>query len=314
LAFCRKQILQPRLLDLNLVVENLTGMLRSLIREDVELVAVLDPELAIVKADPNHIEQVIMNLAVNARDAMPQGGKLIIETANMVLDSAYVQPHMGVPVGEYVMLAVSDTGFGMDKEIQARIFDPFFTTKEQGKGTGLGLSTVYGIVKQSGGHILVYSEPGHGSTFKVFLPRVNDTTEIAEGEAVRTSARKFDGGATILLVEDEKLVRKLTRTILEMYGYCVLEAASAREALQQAQDYAEEIHILITDVVMPEMDGRALASSIGVTRRDMKVLYLSGYAPEAVIQPVQLERGIAFLPKPFTPEMLARKVREVLGA
>jgi len=314
LAFCRKQILQPRLLDLNRVVENLTGMLQRLIGEDVELVAVLDPQLAMVKADPNSIEQVIMNLAINARDAMPQGGKLTVETANIVLDSEYAGAHMGVSVGDYVMLAVSDTGFGMDKETQARIFDPFFTTKEQGKGTGLGLSTVYGIVKQSGGHIWVYSEHGHGSTFKIYVPRADDTTEIAEGEVVRSSARKSDGGATILLVEDEKLVRKLARTILEMYGYSVLEAAGAREALQRAQDYSEEIHVLITDVVMPELDGRALANSIGVTRRDIRVLYLSGYTDEAILQHGLLEQGMAFLQKPFTPEMLARKVREVLDA
>jgi two-component system cell cycle sensor histidine kinase/response regulator CckA len=309
LAFSRKQILQPQSLNLNVLVADLNKMLHRLISEDIELVTKLDADLELVKADQGHLEQVIINLAVNARDAMPQGGTLIIETANVQLNSEYASSHMGVAAGEYVMLAVSDTGSGMSKDTQARIFEPFFTTKEKGEGTGLGLSTVYGIVKQSGGHIWVYSEMDHGSTFKIYLPRSEGT---AGTETVAGPAKAYPGSEIILLVEDAEPVRQLTRMILETNGYTVLEADCGKEALWQAQGYGGEIALLVTDVVMPEMSGIAVASTLGLTRPEMKVLYLSGYTEEVVNRHGLLNQGVAFLQKPFTPETLAREVRRVL--
>jgi signal transduction histidine kinase len=310
LAFSRKQVLQMRLLDLNSVVSNMETMLRRLIGEDVELAVALRPGIGIVKADQGQLEQVIMNLAVNARDAMPQGGKMTIETAAASLDEEYAREHIGVQPGRYVMLAISDTGSGMDKATQARIFEPFFTTKERGKGTGLGLSTVYGIVNQSGGHIWVYSEPGRGTTFKIYLPLVEDGSRPARESA--EPPRSGFGSETVLLAEDEEAVRKLTRGILEMHGYTVLEANSGPEALRAVQEYPGKIHLLLTDVVMPQMSGKSLSNSIGLLRPDIKVLYVSGYTDEAIIQHGVLDRSVAFLQKPFTPEGLTSKVREVL--
>lgn len=308
LAFSRKQVLQPRLLDLNSVIENISNMLRRLIGEDVELVNKLDADLTVM-ADPGHIDQVLMNLAVNARDAMSRGGILTIETAKVQLDNEYVGLHLDVSAVNYAMLAVSDTGCGMDQATQARVFDPFFTTKEPGKGTGLGLSTVYGIVKQSGGHIWVHSEVGRGSSFKIYLP-------LVEGCAAPTRRRSLSdirpvGSETILLVEDEESVRGITRTILESIGYKVMEASSAEDALKQAHSN-EEIDLLLTDVGMPLMDGRALATSLTAARPMMRVLYFSGYPDQAILEQGLLEVGMPFLQKPFTADGLARKVREVL--
>ncbi|MDQ3821045.1 MAG: ATP-binding protein, partial [Acidobacteriota bacterium] len=259
LAFSRKQILQPVVINLNATVANMDKMLQRLIGEDIHLVTLLDPGLGKIKADPGQIEQVIMNLAVNSRDAMQMGGKLTIETKNVHLDEAYARRHIAVKPGAYVMLAVSDTGTGMDAETQARIFEPFFTTKEQGKGTGLGLSMVYGIVKQSGGNIWVYSEPGHGTTFKVYLPMVEERMENVQGIAAPEVAR---GTETILLVEDEDAVRLLLQDILETEGYTVLVASNGNEALRLCEQHEGRIHLLMTDVVMPGMGGRQLVERI----------------------------------------------------
>ncbi len=310
LAFSRRQVLAAQVLDLNTVVVNLDKMLRRLIGEDIELVTVPGEALGRVKADPGQIEQVILNLAVNARDALPRGGKLTIETANAELDEAYAATHVPLTPGPYVMLAVSDTGHGMDRETQARIFEPFFTTKEKGKGTGLGLATVYGIVKQSGGYIWVYSEPGRGATFKIYLPRIE--------EAVKTSGpNKVDlgtpgGSETILLVEDEASVRSLVRRTLEAKGYKVIEAGNGADALLTCSQYEGSVDLLVTDVVMPEMSGRELAERLAPFHPNMKVLFMSGYTDDAVVRHGVLEAETAFLQKPFTPDALARKVREAL--
>ena len=283
-------------------------MLRRLIGEAVHLVTVLDPTLSRVKADPGQIVQVLMNLAVNARDAMPQGGKLTVETKNVFLDETYARRHVSVTPGRHVMLAVSDTGVGMDAETQAHIFEPFFTTKEVGKGTGLGLSTVYGIVKQSGGNVWVYSEPGHGSTFKIYLP-------AAEGEVTGECAAESKaarGTETILLVEDEESVRVLLLEILESEGYTVLVASDGQEALRMCREYEGAVNLLVTDVVMPGMSGRQLVEQMAKSRPEMKVLYMSGYTDDAIVRHGMLETGMAFLQKPFTPDAAARKVREVL--
>jgi two-component system cell cycle sensor histidine kinase/response regulator CckA len=310
LAFSRKQVLQPQRLDLNQVVDNLDKMLRRIIGEDIELVTVLGPELGTVMADPGQIEQVIMNLAVNARDAMPQGGKLTIETANADLDEAYSQRRVEVQPGPYVMLAVSDTGVGLDQESQARIFEPFFTTKELGKGTGLGLSTVYGIIKQSGGHIWVYSEPGDGTTFKIYLPRLEAPGESAE---VSQAPGKCEWGSeTILLVEDEELVRRVTARILARHGYNVLESASGCEALAVSREHPGPIHLMLTDAVMPGMSGQELAEKVKSQRPEMKVLYMSGYTENAIVHHGVLDPEIAFIQKPFKYNTLARKVRAML--
>ena len=311
LAFSRRQVLQPRVLNLNAIVSDINKMLRRLIGEDIDLAIVLDQSLGQINADPGQIEQVIINLAVNARDAMPQGGKLTFETANVNLDNEYLQSHQPVRPGKYVMLALSDTGTGMDANTQARIFEPFFTTKGQGKGTGLGLSTVYGIVKQSDGYIWVYSEPGKGTTFKVYLPRVDDLeqAEIAPESAVDLPR----GRETVLLTEDEEPVRRLIKTILETNGYLVLEATCGDEALSLYKQYAEPVDLIVTDVVMPRMSGRELAENLKTLRPNIKVLYLSGYTDDAIVRHGLLDHKMFFLQKPFTPDALLRKVREVLA-
>ena len=310
LAFSRKQILEPKVLDLNVIVPGIATMLQRLIGEDIELVFRPGAELGRVKADPGQIEQVIMNLAVNARDAMPDGGRITIETGNVELGDEYARQHVGVQPGPYVLLAVSDTGTGMDSATQARIFEPFFTTKAPGKGTGLGLSTVYGIVKQSGGNIWVYSEPGRGTTFKVYLPRVENTAEPVQ--VIRPAPGR--GTESILLVEDEEAVRALAREVLEGYGYTVFEARDVADAMLIAERHTGPIHLLVTDVVMPQMSGRALAERLASLRPEMKVLFMSGYTANAIVHHGTLDAGTSFVQKPFTPDVLARKVREVLDA
>jgi two-component system, cell cycle sensor histidine kinase and response regulator CckA len=265
-----------------------------------------------VKVDPGQIEQVLMNLAVNARDAMPEGGKLTIETANVVLDAEYARRHVSVKPGLYVMLAVSDNGCGMDKETQSHLFEPFFTTKEKGKGTGLGLSTVYGIIKQSEGNVWAYSELGRGTTFKVYLPRAEEA--IQPSKPVVVTETLPGGSETILLVEDEDSVRIMISKILRNRGYKVLEAPQGNEALQICEQYAGPIHLMVTDVVMPQMSGRDLAECLKPLRREMKVLYMSGYPDNAIVQHGMLEKGTAFLQKPFSLNELERKVREILDS
>jgi PAS domain S-box-containing protein len=312
LAFSRKQILQPEVLDLNHIVVELNKMLRRLIGEDIDLLMGLGAEVGKVKADPNQLEQVIMNLVVNARDAMPKGGKLTIETSNVHLTEEAADLHVSVPAGHYVMLAVSDSGCGMDAQTQARIFEPFFTTKEVGKGTGLGLATVYGIVKQSEGSISVYSEVGRGTSFKVYLPSVEGhVTEVA---TVSENLESLRGAETVLVVEDEAVVREMATEILRENGYHVLEAQHANAALDLAAQYDEEIHLMLTDVVMPQMSGRDLADQLKPLRPEMKVLYMSGYTDDAIVHHGVLEEGTAFISKPFRIDALARKVRETLDA
>jgi PAS domain S-box-containing protein len=310
LAFSRKQINQPKVLDLNALASDVGKMLRHLIGEDVSLTTVLAPRLGWVKADPGQIEQVLMNLAVNARDAMPEGGKLTIETANVDLDENFARANAEVKPGRYVLLAVSDTGCGMTEEVKAHTFEPFFTTKEPGKGTGLGLATVYGIVKQSRGYVYIYSEPGHGTTFKIYLPMVED--DAPSGKSHPEPKPMPKGNETILLVEDEDAVRSLTRYTLQMQGYAVLEAKDGEEALRVAEKNQGGFHLLLTDVVMPRMSGRRLAERLSQTQPGVKVLFLSGYTDDAVVRNGVLEAEVAFLQKPFTPSGLAQKVRNVL--
>jgi PAS domain S-box-containing protein len=310
LAFSRKQILEPKLVDLGAIATGIEPILRRLISEDIDLAVVSRAGLGRVKADPGQIEQVILNLAINARDAMPRGGRLTIETANTELDEGYAAQHTEVTPGLYVMLAVSDTGTGMDAATQARLFEPFFTTKEPGKGTGLGLATVYGIVKQSGGHVAVYSELGRGSSFKVYLPRVEGAAEA--GERVRVAAPPARGSETVLLVEDEPELRTLAREILGAWGYTVLHSGDPAEALRLAERHEGPIHLLLTDVVMPGMSGRELADRLLSARSDLRVLFMSGYTDSAIVHHGVLDPGTPFLQKPFTPDALIRKVREVL--
>ncbi len=311
LAFSRRQILTPKVLDLNSVVGNMTKLLQRLIGEDVQLATLPAADLGHVKADPHQVEQVIMNLAVNSRDAMPQGGTLTIQTANVTLDRAMATQHVGLEAGRYVMLLVSDTGCGMSAETQAHLFEPFFTTKPQGKGTGLGLSTIYGIVKQSGGHIWVESEPGRGTTVRIYLPRIDEPAEVMVPAPVRTAPH---GTETILLVEDEDAVRGLLRDILRRFGYTVLDAANGAQAIDACRKYAGEIHLVITDMVMPQMSGWEVADAVSALRPKARLIYMSGYIEHVVVEEKVLETGVAFLGKPFTPEALGRKVREVLDA
>ena len=310
LAFSRRQVMQPKVLDLNQLVASLGVMLRRLIGEDIDLHLEMGPDLGRVNSDPGQVEQVIMNLAVNARDAMPKGGSLTIETCNVDLGEDYVRTHIAVRPGPYVMLAVSDTGTGMDTETLAHLFEPFFTTKGQGKGTGLGLSIVFGIVKQSGGNIGVYSEPGKGTSVKIYLPRVD---QGAASEPEHLAGAPDRGSETILLVEDEDMVRKLVRETLEREGYKLLDAAGPMEAQKLVQNYHGPIHLMITDVVMPKLSGRELADRVLRQRPDIKVLYMSGYTDNAVVNSGVLDNEMAFLQKPFTPGVLTRKVRQVLG-
>jgi len=312
LAFSRKQVLQPKVLDLNDVVVETNKLLRRLIGEDIDLLTVLEPSLGKIKADPGQIGQVLMNLSVNARDAMPRCGKLTIETSNIYIDEEYARRHVSVTPGWYVMLAVSDTGCGMDDATRERIFEPFFTTKEVGKGTGLGLSTVFGIVKQSGGNIWVYSEVGRGTTFKIYLPRTDKTVETFEASSNHDEAPA--GTETVLLVEDEEIVRDMTHEILRMSGYHVLESSRGSEALAVCEQHKGPIHLMLTDVVMPQMSGRELAERLMPLRPEMRVLYMSGYTDDAIVHHGVLDEGMAFIEKPFTPNALARKVRESLDA
>ena len=310
LAFSRKQMLEPRVLDLNEVVRHIQEMLSRLIGEDIQVAIKLDPALGSVRADAGQLQQVIMNLAVNARDAMPRGGRLTIETANVELDDSYAVTHVHVQPGRYVMLAVSDTGMGMDEATKDRIFEPFFTTKEKGRGTGLGLSTVYGIVKQSGGYIWVYTEPGKGTTFKTYLPRLDVPAEALPH--ADPSALPSLGTETILVVEDEDAVRALARKTLEARGYRVLEAADGAEAMKVASQ--ESIALLVTDMVLPGMGGREIAERILEMHPEARVVYTSGYTDDVIVRQGLMDHGSTFLEKPFTPNVLARKVREVLDA
>ena len=310
LAFGRRQVLLPQVLNLNDIVENMNRMLSRLIGEDIQLLTVLGPDLWPVKVDPGQIEQVLMNLAVNGRDAMPRGGKLTIETANKELDEDYARRHVAVKPGAYVLLAVSDNGCGMDKETQSHLFEPFFTTKEQGKGTGLGLSTVYGIIKQSGGNIWVYSELGQGTSFKIYLPTVEEEVETYKTAALFSPPP--GGTETILLVEDEEAVRTMISKVLQSGGYTVLEAQHGVEALRVCKKHSGPIHLMISDVVMPQMSGRELAGRLALRRPEMRVLYISGYPDNAIVHHGVLETGTAFLQKPFTLNALEYKVREVL--
>jgi two-component system, cell cycle sensor histidine kinase and response regulator CckA len=310
LAFGRRQMLEPRVIDLRDELRGMESMLRRLIGEDLQVGVRVTDQAARIKADPSQVEQVILNLALNARDAMPEGGVLLLDVTRVDLDEAYARQHTGAMAGPYVMLAVSDTGVGMDPATQARIFEPFFTTKEKGKGTGLGLSTVYGIVKQMGGNIWVYSESGHGTTFKVYFPRVEEPVDRATPSLAPTS---LTGTETILVVEDEGGVRELVRRALDRHGYRVLIAATPREAFAVCEQYDGPIHLLITDVVLPEMNGPSLASQLRAGRSHLRTLYMSGYTDNAMIDLGVLGADTPFIQKPFTPDSLARKVREVLG-
>ncbi|MBI3507553.1 MAG: response regulator [Proteobacteria bacterium] len=310
LAFSRQQVLQMKVLDLNGLVADVQKMLKRLIGEDVELELALSAGVGRIKADAGQIEQVIMNLVVNARDAMPKGGLITIETADVQLSEEYTRTHPDVKPGPYVMLAVSDTGIGMDTKTLARIFDPFFTTKEQGKGTGLGLSTVYGIIKQSGGSVYVYSEPGHGTAFKIYLPHVTDSG--APVSAAPAPVQSMRGAETILLVEDDASVRRLLLRLLTQNGYMVLQASDPMEAVILCENHPAGVELLITDIVMPQMHGGELARKLLAIRPNMKVIYMSGYTDQAVVQRDLLNVDKNFLQKPVNPEVLAKKVREVL--
>jgi PAS domain S-box-containing protein len=311
MVFSRKQVMEPKVLNLNMVVADMDNMLQRIIGEHIILKTTLAPDLAPVNLDPAQFEQVVVNLAVNARDAMPQGGYLTIETANVTLDEGYAANHLDVVPGEYVLLTVSDNGVGMREEIKAHIFEPFFTTKEMGKGTGLGLATVFGIVKQSNGHLWVYSEPGHGSTFKIYLPQVQGSViPSIDDEAQNLPV----GHETVLLVEDDPEVREITATILRQQEYTVLVASDSLMAINLARQHHGSIDLLLTDVVMPGGDGKTLADELAQICPDLKCLFMSGYTDETIVQHGILAPGLAFLQKPFTVQGLARKVRDVLDA
>jgi signal transduction histidine kinase len=309
LAFSRRQISQPTVLDLNEVVTHATKMLRRIIGEDIEIASRLEPDLGKVKADQVHIDQVIMNLAVNARDAMPNGGRIVLETSNCRLDADYLDRHLGVGPGTYVMLAVSDNGSGMSAETRSRIFEPFFTTKEAGKGTGLGLAIVYGVVKQAGGEIMVYSEPGRGTTFKIYLPMVDQPESFAAKE--RTAETR--GSETILLCEDDPKIRRLVEAMLTRQGYLVMTAENPDQALDKALRMDGTIDLLLTDIVMPRISGVELARAMRQIRPALPVLYMSGYTDSQMSGGWVLDEDMPFIQKPFTAAALARKVREALG-
>jgi two-component system cell cycle sensor histidine kinase/response regulator CckA len=312
LAFSRQQVLAPAVLNLNSLISEMEKMLRRLIGEDIEVVMALDPAIGRVKADQGQLEQVIMNLAVNARDAMPDGGKLIITTSNVSHDEAWTRLHPGSKVGEYVMLSVADTGSGIDSDTLVHIFEPFFTTKEQGKGTGLGLSMVYGVVKQSDGYVWVESAPGKGASFQIYLPRIEEQVSVPEPVAPIVAA--FAGAETILLVEDADALRKLAHMLLEQHGYHVMVAANGAAALQLVEQKPVRINLLLTDVIMPGLNGRALAERLKLLQPGLRVLYMSGYTDDAIMDHGVLEAGTHLLHKPFSEDSLIRKVREVLDA
>jgi two-component system, cell cycle sensor histidine kinase and response regulator CckA len=311
LAFSRRQIMQPRVTSVNSIVEQTEKMLRRLIGEDIQLILSLSAEAGNIRADPNHIAQAIANLVVNARDAMPTGGRLTIETDNFFMDENYVRTHMGVQPGDFVMIAVSDNGVGMDAETRRHIFEPFFTTKERGKGTGLGLATVYGMIKQCGGDIWVYSEPGTGTTFKLYFPRVAEAA--SDGAAETAEKTKELATETILVVEDEKAVRELTCRMLRKMGYHILAAASGEEAIRIGRSHVGDVALLLTDVVMPNMSGRQVADALLGMRPGLRVLYLSGYTENTVVHHGVLDSAVDFLPKPFSREVLGQKIREILS-
>lgn len=310
LAFSRRQVLEIRQLDLNEIITGFQSMLQRLIGEDIELQIVLSSSPCMVRADRTQIEQILMNLSVNARDAMPGGGKLIIETNNVLLDESFTARHSEMSPGRYIMLSLSDTGIGMDSGIRQHIFEPFFTTKEQGKGTGLGLATVFGIVKQHQGHILVYSEPGKGTTFRIYLPQLEETAQ--DVVPMFPEPTSFHGTETILVVEDEPMVRKLACETLELYGYTVITAENPNAGLQVASGYTATIHLLLTDMIMPQMNGRELYAQLLATRPELKVLYMSGYTENVILHYAILEEGADFIQKPFTVRDLTQKVRRVL--
>jgi signal transduction histidine kinase/CheY-like chemotaxis protein len=310
LAFGRKQILQPRVLNINQVLERYSNMLGRVIGEDIEFVTILDPALRAVKADQGQLEQVLMNLAVNSRDAMPRGGKLTVETHNVVLDDTYSDGHVDIKAGAYIMLSVSDTGSGMDVATCSRLFEPFFTTKELGRGTGLGLSIVYGIIKQSGGNIWVYSEPGKGTTFKIYLPQ---TEEQCEAKEAAVPKRIPSGSEAVLVVEDDQVVRKLTCTLLQGAGYKVLEAQDVRHAIELLQSQRGQIGLVLTDLVMPELGGLELVEKMRQICPEIKVLYTSGYSDEVIVRHGHLEEGTPFIQKPFSAGDLLRKIQVALG-
>lgn len=313
LAFSRKQVVAPKILDLNASVREIEKLLHRVIGEDIELILRLHPHLSTIQMDPGQLDQILMNLVVNARDAMPQGGKLIVETTDVTLDEPYVGQHLGASTGAFVQLSISDTGCGMDQETLSHVYEPFFTTKEKGKGTGLGLSTVYGIVKQAGGYIMAYSELGRGSTFKVYFPLVHGVPETA-----RSSERRAEipgGSETVLLVEDETALRELTRVLLEKAGYTVLEARNVEDAIRFAENGERKIDLLLTDVVMPGMDGHELSHRLASHRPALKILYMSGYADDVVANRGGIHnRGTTLLQKPFSRAALLGKVREVLDS
>jgi CheY-like chemotaxis protein len=312
LAFSRQQVLAPRVVDLNAVLQGMSGMLGRVIGEDIELELLPDTALGRTRADPGQLEQVIMNLVVNARDALPRGGRITLETANVELDDSYAGDHVGVSAGPYVMLGVTDTGVGMDKATLARVFEPFFTTKRPGKGTGLGLSTAFGIVKQSGGHLSASSEPGEGTTFQIYLVRTEAPLSLLPPAPSSTPLR--GGSETLLLVEDEEQVRLVAREILKDQGYHVLAAESPSEALTLSAAYSGPIDLLVTDVIMPEMNGRALSERLREARPAIEVLFMSGYTDKALDLDGVLATGSAFLQKPITPQALSGAVRRLLDA
>ncbi len=314
LAFSRRQVLQPMVLNLYTVLIDTEKMLRRIVGEDLEMATILEPDLGKINVDPGQMEQVVMNLVLNASDAMPGGGKLTIETANVDLDREYTREKGAIEMepGPYVMLAISDKGVGMDQETLSQIFDPFFTTKAKGKGTGLGLSTVYGIVKQSGGYIWAYSESGQGTTFKIYLPRVQGEEVSLQKEDIPQEL--LQGTETVLIVEDDKAVRNFSKKVLKRSGYKVLEAGDGEEALKVSRAHEDHIHLLLTDVVMPRMSGKVLADRLQALRPETKVLFMSGYTDNAIIRHGTLGPDVNFMQKPFTPELLTQRVRRALDS